>query len=95
MKSRRLYSHILGINPTVTEMACSANNSTLLLLFIGVVTLVIIAARKMFSHDPREPPLAPQAIPMIGHMVGLSRSKFNYYVDLRYAHSPMPNHHKP
>lgn len=74
-------------------MAFSANNSTLLLLFIGVVTLVTIAARKMFSHDPREPPLAPQSIPIIGHMIGLFRSKFNYYVDLRYAHSPMSTHH--
>lgn len=76
-------------------MTFSASNSTLLLLFIGVVTLVTLAARRMFSHDPREPPLAPQSIPIIGHMVGLSRSKFNYYVDLRYAHSPMPNHYNP
>ncbi|CRG92635.1 25-hydroxycholesterol 7-alpha-hydroxylase [Talaromyces islandicus] len=36
----------------------------------------------MFGHDPREPPLAPQSIPLIGHMVGLSKSSFNYYVDL-------------
>lgn len=95
MKSRYLYSHILGIKPTVNKMAFPANNSTLVLLFIGVVTLVTIAARKLFSHDPREPPLAPQSIPIIGHIVGLSRSKFNYYVDLRYAHSPMFNHHNP
>jgi hypothetical protein len=37
----------------------------------------------MFGHDPREPPLAPQSIPLIGHMVGLSKSSFNYYIDLR------------
>ncbi|KAK4120030.1 putative cytochrome P450 [Parathielavia appendiculata] len=36
----------------------------------------------MFGHDPREPPLAPTSIPLIGHLVGLSRSKFNYYVEL-------------
>lgn len=95
MKSRHLYSHKLGIKATVTEMAFPANNSTLILLFIGVVTIATVAARKMFSHDPREPPLAPQSIPIIGHMIGLSRSKFNYYVDLRYAHSLMPNHHNP
>ncbi|KAI7782080.1 hypothetical protein LA080_013888 [Diaporthe eres] len=71
-------------------MAFPANNSTLLLLLIGVVTIVTIAARKMFSQDPREPPLAPQSIPIIGHMVGLSRSKFNYYVDLsRQTGSPV------
>ncbi|CAN8100028.1 unnamed protein product [Discula destructiva] len=34
------------------------------------------------SHDPREPPLAPQSIPVVGHLIGLSRSKFNYYVEL-------------
>lgn len=75
-------------------MAFSADNPTLLLAIIGVLTIVTITARKVFSHDPREPPLAPQSIPIIGHMIGLSRSKFNYYVDLRYAHIPLPNHHK-
>lgn len=76
------------------EMALSADHPTLLLVIIGVVTIVTIAARKVFSHDPREPPLAPQSLPIIGHMIGLSRSKFNYYVDLRCAHIPLPNHHK-
>lgn len=71
-------------------MAFSTDNSTLLLLFIGIVTALTIAARKILSHDPREPPLAPQSIPIIGHMIGLSRSKFNYYVELRYAHMPYP-----
>jgi hypothetical protein len=42
------------------------------------------ARRNMFSsHDPREPPLAPSSIPLIGHAVGMSRSAFNYYVELR------------
>ncbi|KAJ0117817.1 hypothetical protein J7T55_002017 [Diaporthe amygdali] len=63
-------------------MTFSANEPTLLLLLIGVVTVAIFAARKMFGHDPREPPLAPQSIPMVGHMIGLSRSSFNYHVDL-------------
>ncbi|KAK3325001.1 hypothetical protein B0H66DRAFT_587854 [Apodospora peruviana] len=30
-----------------------------------------LGARKMFDHDPREPPLAPQSTPMIGHMIGM------------------------
>ncbi|KUI69476.1 25-hydroxycholesterol 7-alpha-hydroxylase [Cytospora mali] len=59
-----------------------ANDPALLLSCIGVITLAFFATYKMFSHDPREPPLAPQSIPIVGHMVGLSRSKFNYYVDL-------------
>src|SRR4051812_16184723 len=59
--------------------------STLLLVSIGVVTLIYFAASKMFGHDRREPPLARQSIPFIGHMLGLFQSKFNYYVDLRYC----------
>ncbi|KAI1103911.1 cytochrome P450 [Jackrogersella minutella] len=63
-------------------MSSATINSTPLLIFVGIVTLTYFCTRKMFGHDPREPPLAPQAIPIVGHMVGLSRSKFNYYVDL-------------
>lgn len=54
-------------------------------LVIGGLTISYLIIRKMFGHDAREPPLAPQSIPFIGHMLGLSRSKFNYYVDLRYV----------
>ncbi|EFZ03033.1 cytochrome P450 [Metarhizium robertsii] len=54
-----------------------------LLLLTTVVTLACFSILNMFSsHDPREPPLAPQRIPLIGHMVGLARSKFNYYVQI-------------
>lgn len=89
LKSYHRHYQTFDIKYTVIEMVFSADNSTLLLLFIGVVTLVTIAARKLLSHDPREPPLAPQSIPIIGHMIGLSRSKFNYYVELRYAPCPI------
>lgn len=62
-----------------------------LIASVGVATLIYFVASKMFGHDPREPPLAPQSIPIVGHMIGLSQSKFNYYVDLRY-HSSLINH---
>lgn len=64
-----------------------ANEPASLLVLLGVLILTILAAYKMFgsSHDPQEPPLAPQSIPFIGHLIGLSRSKFNYYVELRYV----------
>lgn len=88
------HSHTVGTNFTVTEMAFTVSDSSLLLLLIGVTTIVTIAARKMFSHDPREPPLAPQSVPLIGHMIGLSRSKFNYYVELRYVSQLQTNHEK-
>jgi cytochrome P450 len=64
-------------------MSSTASDPALLLFVItGLVTLGYFATRKMFGHDPREPPLAPSSIPIIGHLVGLSRSKFNYYVEL-------------
>ncbi|KAI0390025.1 cytochrome P450 [Xylariaceae sp. FL0594] len=57
----------------------------LLTLLAGVAAVIFFYFAiyyKMFGHDPREPPLAPQSIPLVGHMVGMSRGKFNYYVDL-------------
>lgn len=62
-------------------------NYPVIIASIGVATLIYFVASKIFGHDPREPPLAPQSIPILGHMIGLSRSKFNYYVDLRYCSS--------
>ena len=38
----------------------------------------------MASHGPQEPPHAPTSVPIVGHLFGLMRSKFNYYVELRY-----------
>lgn len=35
------------------------------------------------KQDPREPPFVAAGIPYIGHVIGLMRSKFNYYVQLR------------
>ncbi|KAK7936594.1 uncharacterized protein PG986_015032 [Apiospora aurea] len=34
------------------------------------------------GHDPREPPLAPSSLPIVGHLLGMMKSKFNYYVEL-------------
>ncbi|KAK0703699.1 putative cytochrome P450 [Lasiosphaeria miniovina] len=51
-------------------------------LIIGAASLVYLFARNMFAHDGREPPAAPQAIPVIGHIVGMARTSFNYYVEL-------------
>ena len=35
------------------------------------------------KHDPREPPLLSQTIPIIGHVIGMLRKKGRYYVQLR------------
>lgn len=72
-------------HPLSALMSFVSVNQTICLSVLGACAVVYLFVSKMFGHDPREPPLAPQSIPFIGHMVGLSRSKFNYYVQLRYA----------
>ena len=55
----------------------------------ALVAIALLLAGMLFfySHltmrDPREPPQAPTSIPLVGHLMGLMRSKFNYYVQLR------------
>ncbi|KAF2970322.1 hypothetical protein GQX73_g3177 [Xylaria multiplex] len=63
-------------------MPSTLSHPNLLVLVAGVVTVAYFVTRRMFGHDRREPPLAPQSVPLVGHMIGMSRSKFNYYVDL-------------
>jgi len=64
-------------------MSSAANSSTLIAIVAGATAIIYFATVKLLNHDPREPPLAPQWLPFIGHLVGLSRRKFNYYVDVR------------
>jgi hypothetical protein len=55
----------------------------ILALCLGAATIGWLSFRDALNHDPREPPLAPQSIPIIGHILGMSMRKFEYYVDLR------------
>ena len=55
----------------------------LLSLAIIIGTYVFFTRVLGTMHDPREPPLVSGFIPYIGHVIGLMRSKFNYYVELR------------
>lgn len=52
----------------------------LLVACLGTVFLLKMSASK---QDPREPPLVPASVPYVGHVIGMMRSKFNYYVQLR------------
>jgi hypothetical protein len=71
-------------------MLSPIDNSTIpFLALTGAATVTFLIVRNMFGHDPREPPLAPSSIPIVGHGVSLSRSSFNYYTELRCVyHSP-------
>lgn len=51
-----------------------------LLVVLGPLAIYLTLSRKM--REFQEPPEAP-TWPVIGHIVGLMRSKFNYYVTLR------------
>lgn len=59
--------------------------SVAIVVSISALSLALVVIRKATSthHHPREPPLAHQSIPLIGHIIGLSRRNFEYYVDLR------------
>ena len=57
--------------------------------FASLVTLVAISCALVSyvflprnTHKAQEPPEA-SAFPLFGHLVGLTRKKFNYYVELR------------
>ena len=45
-------------------------------MVLGLVVLYTFFSPKI---DPREPPLAPPGIPIIGHVIGFMRNSFNYY----------------
>jgi hypothetical protein len=42
-------------------------------------------------HDGREPPIAPASIPFLSHMIGMTRKKTRYYVELRLVNITIPS----
>ena len=61
--------------------------TSLVCLAIIVGTYLLLTRILGTMQDPREPPSVSGVIPYIGHVIGLMRSKFNYYVQLRYLTS--------
>ena len=55
----------------------------LLLLGLGTAAYFLLARSSESAQDTREPPTVSGSIPYIGHVIGIMRSKFNYYVQLR------------
>ena len=65
----------------------NSSMTTLLLplaIFAGVHVVVDGAIATM--QDPQESPSVPASIPYLGHIIGIIRSKFSFYVQLRYLH---------
>lgn len=62
----------------------SAHSPLLLILCFPRLTHdLYIASADINMAGPQEPPVVTATIPYIGHVIGLMRSKFNYYVQLR------------
>lgn len=55
--------------------------------FLAVAVCVgfyyLLARFLKVKHDPREPPILPQTIPVVGHVIGMIQKKGRYYVQLR------------
>jgi len=58
------------------------------LIVAALVAGVLILLQRGSKRDSREPPLVSGPVPVIGHVIGLMRRSFNYYVDLRYPTCP-------
>lgn len=93
--SRLLVDYLLKLQalykmsvPPIMSSPIGNFTTPLLILTSAVIAIVTyLIARNMFGNNLQEPPPAPSSIPLIGHAVGLSRSSFNYYTELRYVTS--------
>lgn len=60
--------------------------TSLLLFLISFPAVFLLVNRFLIAkHDPKEPPLLPPKIPLVGHVIGLMRQKVYYYLDLGYS----------
>jgi hypothetical protein len=62
--------------------------STVLLFALGVLIIVVLTTRTILHvhYDPREPPIIPQSIPYIGHLIGIFRHGAAYFATVKFAH---------
>lgn len=50
---------------------------------LAVAILLLLTYLATASHDRKEPPLIPQPIPYVGHMLELLRTGSSYYSKIR------------
>jgi hypothetical protein len=50
-----------------------------------IVSLIVYFSNHLLKpkYDPKEPPVIPQKLPYIGHLIGFLRGGFTYYTKLR------------
>lgn len=67
-----------------TEMANTSEYAvTAVLSLAAVAGFVFLLRCQATKHDPREPPLIPQPVFWIGHLLGLIRKGSRYYANVR------------
>lgn len=52
------------------------------IVILAVVALLALS-RWGSRHDPKEPPVLPQKVPFLGHILGLLQHGLKYYTVLR------------
>lgn len=55
----------------------------IIVLFISAIWSLNLLSN--WNHDDREPPLVPQKVPLIGHVLNLLRGPVQYYAKLGYV----------
>ncbi|KAM0312147.1 hypothetical protein ACHAO8_006599 [Botrytis cinerea] len=65
----------------MSDIDNSPPRSLIIVTVLGILTYLLLNFLCSVS-DPLEPPIVTTRIPYIGHILGLGRRKFNYYVDL-------------
>lgn len=59
-----------------------------LLAVLSIIPIYFMLDRFLTApHDTREPPVIPQSIPFIGHVLGMLRHGSSYYTKITYVHT--------
>lgn len=66
-------------------MEYSFSSSAIVVLVACSSILYLVKRYLELEHDPKEPPLMPQKIPYIGHVLGLIQHGLRYYTKLKYG----------
>ena len=55
----------------------------LMVLVIGLNCWILLEKFLSLSHDAKEPPIIPQTLPYVGHLLGTLRHGSRYYTQIR------------
>ena len=55
----------------------------LMVLVIALSCWILLEKFLSLSHDAKEPPIIPQTLPYVGHLLGMLRHGSRYYTQIR------------